>query len=88
MTRLLRYIGQILIAVDQLLNTLVPFGWADETFSARCYRERENGPHWAIMRFLVDSLFLAMPFVWQSDHCRKSYEAERSRYQLPQEYRK
>ena len=61
---------QVLIAADQLLNSLVG-GWADETFSARCWRLRERGRGWAFLRWLVDGVFF-----WEREHCRKSYESE------------
>ena len=37
------YLLQILIALDQLANTLIPGGWADETLSSRAHRMREKG---------------------------------------------
>lgn len=75
-------IKQILIAIDQLLNTLafwMPGGcWADETLSARAWRTRGESTAW----LWIDTLFF-----WQSNHCENSYRAERERRQLPPEYR-
>ncbi|MDR3181702.1 MAG: hypothetical protein LBT89_02085 [Planctomycetaceae bacterium] len=68
---------QVLIAVDQLLNTLLG-GWADETFSARCYRM-----NWKILVNIIDTIFF-----WQKDHCRESWLWELERMDLPLEYRK
>ena len=47
---------QLIIAIDQLFNVIC-LGWADETFSARCWRMRKK-PFWAFMRRAVDVLFL------------------------------
>lgn len=69
---------QILIALDQLANTLIWWGgesWADETLSARAYREQ------LLVRHLINGLF------FDRDHCFDSYRAERLRSQLPEEYR-
>lgn len=71
---------QFLIAIDQLINTLF-FGMADESISARAYRNR-NKKHWGIAYKIINRLFF-----WQEDHCRKSYESEMIRKQLPREYR-
>ena len=66
---------QILIAIDQLLNTLLG-GMADETLSARAWREQSA---WVAV---IDMLFF-----WQDNHCLRSYEAEMQRKQMPKEYR-
>ena len=67
---------QVLIAIDQLFNTLLG-GYADETLSSRAYRlELERGRPWA--RKFVDTL------LWfDKDHCKESYESEIERRQLP-----
>ena len=74
-------IKQVLIAVDQLANTLAG-GMADETLSARCWRLRARQP-WQTFRGVVDTLFF-----FDRDHCRTSYESELERKQLPGEYRR
>lgn len=72
---------QVLIALDQLMNTLLN-GWADETLSSRCWRWELNGKRsWP--RKLVDALFF-----WDKNHCRESYESELKRLQCPPELRK
>lgn len=71
---------QVLIAADQLLNSLVG-GWADETFSARCWRLRERGRGWSALRWLVDGIFF-----WDPEHCAESWRSEAQRTQLPGEY--
>ena len=66
---------QVLIAVDQLANTLIG-GWADETLSSHAHREF---PRTAAV---IDALFF-----WEHDHCFMSYESERLRLQSPPELR-
>ena len=70
---------QILIAVDQLANTLLG-GMADETLSARAWRTRNP------IHRLIDGLFF-----WDRQgpkrHCQLSFESELLRMQLPQGYR-
>ena len=74
------YLKNVLIGVDQLLNTLFR-GWPDETLSSRCWRwDRDGVRHWP--RRLVDVLFF-----WEKDHCRESYESEQLRMQMPPELR-
>ena len=74
------YLKNILIGVDQLLNTLFR-GWPDETLSSRCWRwDRDGVRHWP--RKLVDALFY-----WEKAHCKSSYESERLRSQMPPELR-
>nr|DAF78278.1 MAG TPA: hypothetical protein [Caudoviricetes sp.] len=72
---------QILVAVDQLLNTLLG-GYADETLSSRAWRhDQDRSREWP--RKLIDSLFF-----WQNDHCKTAYESELSRAQLPPSMRR
>jgi hypothetical protein len=71
---------QIAIAIDQLGNTLLG-GMADETISARAWREQYSSRRWAIARRVIDVLF-----AWEPEHCRAAFESERERKQLPQEY--
>ena len=72
---------QIPIAIDQLINTLFG-GWADETISSVAWRKRHEGKGWAILRRVIDTLFF-----WQTNHCRRAYESEKNRRQLPPELR-
>lgn len=70
------YIKNILIALDQLLNTIFN-GWPDETLSARAHRlEQERGRKWP--RFLIDLILF-----FDKDHCYQSYLSEIERRQLP-----
>ncbi len=83
MTILERFI-QILIALDQLLNTLIGLflgdGWADESVSAKAYRLREKG--WGKAYRFINKIFF-----WQDNHSKSSYISEDEQRQLPPEYR-
>lgn len=89
-----RYIFQILIAIDQLVNTLLA-GWADETISARTYRLRERSLKWYYLEKFINTLFIFEDLWWWKKtghfpfirHCQRSYNTERDREQLPLEYR-
>lgn len=76
---------QLLVALDQLVNTLIPakyegFGYADETLSARAWRLRQSTA-WGRLRILIDAVFF-----WEADHCRRAFMAECTRQQLPLRY--
>lgn len=72
---MINYLLEILIAIDQLGNTLLG-GWADETMSARAWRTK------SFFYIIIDKIFFFMP-----EHCKNSYEAEQSRAQSPIEER-
>ena len=71
---------QILIALDQLLNTLLG-GWADETLSARAYRQQDKR-RWYILMTLINMVFFLQP-----NHCQNSYVSELNRKHISREYR-
>jgi len=73
---------QFLIAVDQVFNTLVGNGWADETLSARAYRNHNKSKPWAVGMKVIDFIFF-----WQQNHCQIAHQREVTRSQLPVEYR-
>lgn len=73
------YVKHVLIAIDQLLNTIT-LGWPDETFSSRCWRWSLDGIDWP--RKLVDTLLF-----FDKEHCKTSYESEVLRRQCPVELR-
>ena len=78
----LRYILFVLIALDQLLNTILG-GYPDETLSASAWTGEQQGkllPR--LFRPLID--LLAYPF--ERDHCRKAAESESLGLQLPNTY--
>lgn len=86
-TLMLRHnVHQFWIALDQLGNVFVSClfrekAWADETLSAHAWRWQIEGiREWP--RRVIDGLLF-----WQSEHCRKAYESEKSRTQLPEEER-
>jgi len=74
---------QILIAIDQLFNTLcfwMPGGrWADETLSSRSWRIRHTHP---IYHKVIDKIFF-----FDKNHCEYSYISEQLRLQAPPETR-
>lgn len=76
----LSYGKSVLIALDQLINALAG-GWPDETISSRAWRWELAGVRsWP--RCVIDRLFF-----WEREHCRESYESERTGRQLPPELR-
>jgi hypothetical protein len=81
-------IKQFLIAVDQLLNTLIyikkdGFGFADEMLSARLFR-------CYIQDYLTDApmKFIDAIFFWDDNHCYECWVTESERKQLPNHYSK
>ena len=76
------------IAFDQWVHTLLyPDAMADETFSARCWREHVQDPtskKWAHRVRIIDKY--ALKWFNDVDHCRTSCESEQLRAQLPKYY--
>lgn len=70
------YFIQILVALDQLVNTLLG-GWADETMSSRAFRDNSLG--WRCLRAVLDFI--------QPGHAAQAFKAERERIQMPPELR-
>jgi len=71
-----------LIAIDQLINTLIWIrndGWGapDETLSARAWRLRGRSHAY---------LWINRLFFWEENHCLNAYKAEVDRKQLPGGY--
>lgn len=79
---MLKFIKNLLLSIDQTGNVFL-MGSADETISARSYREGElNGKkHWKAMQWFVDKLFWFEP-----GHTKKAYEAEKARCHMPSDY--
>lgn len=71
---------QLLIAVDQLINTFVG-GMADETLSAAAWRNRDKHSLYKVIDVIM---------FWDKkegkSHCQLSYESELQRNHLPNEY--
>lgn len=80
MHRYLRVVVQIVIAIDQLLNTLLG-GWADETVSARAWRQQRK-LRWWVAKEVIDSIFFI-----EDHHCYRAYLAEQERRHLPPQLR-
>jgi len=84
-----QYPQQLFIAVDQLLNALIPpwggtLSYADETLSARSYRAHRDGKWFGKLTMGPINLL----FFWQGpDHCHKAWVKELERKSLPPEYR-
>lgn len=74
------YLWQILIALDQLFNTLLA-GYADETLSARAYRMRARKKRWAIVRKVIDTIFF-----FEKDHCYNAFISELIQNHKPDGY--
>lgn len=79
----MRWVAQVLVALDQALNAVLG-GFADETLSARAYRNDSpvGKRRWRIARRAIDALFF-----WQDRHCFKAFMAEIDRRQYPPSYR-
>ena len=79
---------QFVIAFDQLFNVIC-FGWADETFSARCWRQREKNRFWAFACKAVNVVFW-----WDTcqegdkklSHCEWAYRIEANGGHRPRGY--
>lgn len=76
----------VLIGLDQFAWVLITLGHGspDETISAASWRMEQQGKlAGRLMRPFIDFLFL----VFETDHCRKAFNAEFRKLQLPQAYR-
>lgn len=75
---------QVILAVDQLINALLFHGYADETLSARAYRNAAQGTaRWIRARNLIDAIFF-----WQPAHCYQAHKNEVARLHMPPAYRR
>lgn len=85
MSDILRRLLNVAVSMDQLAWVLLTLGHGspDETISAALWRMEKQGK-WAGKAFrpVVDTLF----HLFERDHCRKAYEAEHRRLQLPGGY--
>ena len=81
----MQYFINILIAIDQLVTTIVG-GYPDESLSSYAYRMHvQNKPWGRIWRPIIDWLFS-----WQrikGGHCLGAYMEERLRFQFPPDLR-
>ena len=78
----MNFIKNLLLAIDQTGNVFL-MGSADETISARSYREGvlNDKKHWKAMHWFVNKLFWFEP-----EHTKKAYEAELARCHMPSDY--
>ena len=76
------YIKNLLIGFDQFINTILN-GEPDETLSSRSYRLGQRYWYANAIRIFIDTLF----FIFERDHCYKSYLSELERKQFPEELR-
>lgn len=81
MAKLKTYIFNILVSLDQLLNTVLG-GWADETLSSRAHRAYLKNKPLKFFRYIINGIFW-----WQADHCLQAYQYEKSRQDMPPELR-
>ena len=85
----LQYPQQIFIAVDQLVNALIPpwggtLSYADETLSARSYRAHRDGKWFGKLTMAPINLL----FFWQGpDHCKNAWRKEFKSCSLPVDHR-
>ena len=79
----MRWLTQVLVALDQLANAMLG-GFADETLSARAYRNDSpmGKRRWRIARRVIDAVFF-----WEPGHCFLAFKAEIDRRQYPPSYR-
>lgn len=81
MASIIRWLFQITIAIDQLLNAIL-FGSPDETLSARAYRVEQKGLIFGkLFRPLIDTILF-----FDKNHCYNSYLSEIHRRQFPKDY--
>ncbi|WP_418236842.1 pseudouridine synthase [Desulfovibrio sp.] len=76
------YLHGLLVACDQLLNALLG-GWPDETLSSRCWRWHVAG----VRSWPCRCLDRLAALFGDREHCRQSYESERTGRQMPPELR-
>ena len=78
-----KYIFNLLIALDQLLNTILT-GYPDETISARLFRLRHKNKVILVVYRLVNVVFYTLFNI--KDHCRLAYLSEFYRKDSPNQY--
>lgn len=76
------------IAFDQWLHCLfMDDAMADETFSARCWREYIKTPFGTSEFRRWERWVTCLDVLFENGHCRDSYYAEMDRKHLPEAYR-
>ena len=72
-----QYCFNVLIAIDQLANTILG-GYPDETISSRVYRYSKEHRCANVIRIVLDLVFRP----WGENHCKEAYESELERNHL------
>ena len=78
------YLIQLIVAIDQLFNALTG-GWADETFSSRCYRLRAQ-KRFNVCMVVID--WVAKTIFRQQGHCLQEYRNEWRGLHVAPEFRR
>ena len=79
-----QYIKNIFIWIDQGINTIILFGYPDETLSSRFYRWYRNDK----CKYPMIILDKIAALLGDKNHCYNSYLSEKLNRQLPPEFRK
>ena len=79
-----QYMKNILIWIDQGINTIILFGYPDETLSSRFYRWYRDDKYKYPM-IILDKI---AALLGDKNHCYNSYLSEKLNRQLPPEFRK
>ena len=79
-----QYIKNVFIWVDQGINTIILFGYPDETLSSRFYRWYRDDKYKYPM-IILDKIAMLLG---DKNHCYNSYLSEKLNSQLPPEFRK
>lgn len=84
MNKFNKYCKNVLIALDQLANTLCGH-MPDETISATAYRKSQLKGHYfyKLLKFILDVCLSPI----KQNHCEQAYISEVYRKQLPPNYR-
>ena len=79
-----QYIKNIFIWIDKGINTIILFGYPDETLSSRFYRwYRDDKCKYPMI--ILDKIAMLLG---DKNHCYNSYLSEKLNRQLPPEFRK
>lgn len=79
-----QYIKNVFIWIDQGINTIILFGYPDETLSSRFYRWYRDDKYKYPM-IILDKI---AALLGDKNHCYNSYLSEKLNRQLPLEFRK
>lgn len=71
------YLLTILIAFDQMVNTLIG-GSPHETLSSVAFRMHRDGRRWGFMMYIINGIFFFQP-----RHCAQAYADDRARVLKP-----